>query len=144
MALHQRRLQEELQVLIDPSQERISSFLLVVFITQRKSIHNINRSRVVHSTFHVNTLINLLGDRMINLWETGLLIHWHSWYVPVPYRCLQVHRQKENKPRLSMKHLSSAFVVLCGGCCASLILFVGELIIFKMRYSSVKVNISPK
>ena len=140
MALHQRRLQEELQVFADSSQKRISCFLFVIFITQRKSIHDINRPRVKHSTCHVIILINLLGDRMITLWETGLLLHWHSWYVPVPYRCLQVRRQKVNKPRLSLKHLSSAFVVLCGGCCASLIVFMGELLSRKIRYSSVKIN----
>ena len=68
----------------------------------------------------------LLSDRIIRLHETGLPKLWESWFVQNPARCLNYAGQKPSKPRLNMKHLSSAFILLFAGYVLSGIVFLFE------------------
>ena len=66
--------------------------------------------------------------RMLRLQEAGLLDEWTNWYLPPASKCMNLNERKRI-PRLSMNHLSSAFVILIAGYVATLVAFVGEKII---------------
>ena len=65
--------------------------------------------------------------------EAGLIGEWYNWYLLSASKCMNLNERKRI-PRLSMKHLSSAFVILIAGYVASLVAFVGEKIVEKRMY----------
>ena len=65
--------------------------------------------------------------------DTGLVRHWIKSYQPSPKGCL-LEDYKKNVPAirvLTLKDLSSAFVVLLMGCALSLLVFLIEKIRYK-------------
>ena len=63
--------------------------------------------------------------RILRLRETGLVGEWEKRYVPSASKCMKINERK-GISRLSLKHLSSAFVILIGGCLISLAAFIVE------------------
>ena len=74
-------------------------------------------------------------DGRMQWWsDTGLAMHWVKKYDPPSKACL-LQDYKKNVPRirvLTLKDLSSAFVVLLLGCGVSLLVFLIEKIHFKI------------
>ena len=66
--------------------------------------------------------------RILRLRETGLLDHWEKLYVPSASKCMKIN-ERHRMPRLSIKHLSSAFIILIAGCFISLTAFITEIIV---------------
>ena len=64
--------------------------------------------------------------RILRLREAGLLSEWEKWYIPLPSKCMELNKRID-KPQLSLKHLSSAFVILIVGCVLSTIVFILEM-----------------
>ena len=77
---------------------------------------------------------------ILRLHETGLLAEWEKWYVPSVSKCMKVNERNGN-PRLSLKHLSSAFVLLVTGCLVSFVAFVAERTLVKLAilHSAIRV-----
>ena len=65
--------------------------------------------------------------RILRLKESGLLNEWGSWYIPSTLKCMELNKRNE-KPKLSIEHLSSAFVILIVGYILSAAVFVIEKI----------------
>ncbi len=71
--------------------------------------------------------------------ENGLMDHWETWFRSIPEQCLgyienKVKRTKEVKPgRISLRNLTSAFIILLIGYCLSILAFVGEYVIYFAR-----------
>ena len=76
--------------------------------------------------FFVSHFISIL-----RLHETGLLSKWEKLYAPSASQCMKINERK-GMPRLSTKHLSSAFVILIAGYLISLSAFVLEKIVEKL------------
>lgn len=69
-------------------------------------------------------LIHFLS-RTLRIHQTGLSVFWESWYAAKPWRCMEInHRAK--LPRLSIGHLSSAFLILFIGYVLSFVIFCFE------------------
>ena len=66
--------------------------------------------------------------RILRLQEAGLLVEWEKWYVPSTSKCMKIN-QRKGMPRLSIKHLSSAFIILIAGYLISLVVFVTETVV---------------
>ena len=64
-------------------------------------------------------------SRILRLIETGFVSEWKKWYVPTPSNCMEINKRVK-KPKLSIKHLSGAFVILSIGCFLSTVVFVLE------------------
>ena len=67
--------------------------------------------------------------------DTGLAMHWVKRYQPSAKGCL-LQDYKKNVPAirvLTLKDLSSAFVLLLFGCSLSLLVFLIEKIRFKIK-----------
>lgn len=64
----------------------------------------------------------------------GLQDFWETWYTPNPRECIEITHQK-NKPRLSLRHLSSAFAVLIVGMLISFVTFLLENVVSACLYS---------
>ena len=67
------------------------------------------------------------SNRIIRLQGTGLPQIWTNWFVPKSNQCVRFNT-KAAKPRLSVNHLISAFVLLAMGFGLSFIVFLFELI----------------
>ena len=74
-----------------------------------------------------NTLV-YIHYRILRLKESGLLNEWGSWYIPSTSKCMELNKRNE-KPKLSIEHLSSAFVILIVGYIISAAVFVIEKIL---------------
>ena len=72
--------------------------------------------------------------RILRLHETGLLAQWEKYYIPSTSKCMEIN-QRNGMPRLSMKHLSSAFVILIVGFLISLTALGSEILIGKIACS---------
>ena len=70
-------------------------------------------------------------NRILRITETGLRDKWISLYVPSSPKCnLKLSQQREKgKSRLTISHLSGAFVVLAAGYFLSIVVFAIEKII---------------
>ena len=67
--------------------------------------------------------------RILRLQEAGLLRgEWEKWYIPSSSKCMKVN-ELHGVPRLSLKNLSSPFIILIAGYILSFIVFVLEKII---------------
>ena len=69
--------------------------------------------------------------RTLRLQEAGLLVEWEKWYAPSASKCMKVN-ERNGIPRLSLKHLSSAFVILIASYVISLTAFAAENIVEKL------------
>lgn len=73
----------------------------------------------------------LFNDERMQWWsDTGLALHWIKSYQPPTKGCL-LQDYKKNVPSirvLTLKDLSSAFVVLLMGCALSFLVFLVEKI----------------
>ena len=70
--------------------------------------------------------------RILHLHDTGLLDLWEKWYTPSNLKCLKLN-QRRGIPRLSLGHLSSAFVILVAGYLVSMFVFLAEKLIHFQR-----------
>ena len=59
---------------------------------------------------HYFTCIRILRLREA---EAGLIAEWDKWYTPSASKCMKIN-QRNYMPRLSLKHLSSPFVIFIG------------------------------
>lgn len=84
--------------------------------------------------------LNVCSSRTLRIMQSGLNKHWDSWYIPTPRKWLIINRQ-DKIPRLSIAHLSGAFLILFAGYVLSLIAFIYEkiksVIICKTRVEKV-------
>ena len=66
--------------------------------------------------------------------DFGLFIEWGNRYVPSPSKCMELKQRDKKPPRLSIGHLSSAFVILLAGYALSILVFLIEKIahLFKL------------
>ena len=70
-----------------------------------------------------------MSFRILRLQEAGLLGgEWEKWYIPPSLKCMKVN-ELIGVPRLSLKNLSSPFIILIAGYILSFIVFVSEKII---------------
>ena len=65
--------------------------------------------------------------------ENGLKNYWDEWFRRIPPKCVEntkrVHKQQRvQNPRLSVKNLTGAFVILVIGYVFALLAFIGEKI----------------
>lgn len=65
----------------------------------------------------------------------GLIDYWNDLNFANPYQCLdkKVTKKSSSHPRLSLKNLTGAFVVLLAGYATSLIVFIIEHLVFNWR-----------
>lgn len=80
---------------------------------------------------HIHSLINITC-RILRFQQSGLTGFWESWYVPTSKRCTEINR-RDKIPRLTIGHLSSAFVILFIGYVFSLLVFFFEKLKFRFR-----------
>ena len=59
----------------------------------------------------------------------GLFYEWGKWNLPSTSKCTKVNERKEMPFRLSLKNLSSAFILLISGYLLSLVAFIAEKVI---------------
>ena len=72
----------------------------------------------------------------MELLQSGLMDHWDLWFYPIPRQCM-ANTRKGKKPdskhsAISLKNLTSAFVILSIGFSLSLLAFLCEFIIFRL------------
>lgn len=94
--------------------------------TQKLLIEGIKRSflycQIINSDCYNVTSI-------LRMQENGLLGKWVATFNPEAKECLSKNNfKKTEKPRISLKNLTSAFILLIFGICVSLIVFFLELI----------------
>jgi ionotropic glutamate receptor len=70
--------------------------------------------------------------------ETGLLEEWTNKFNPVSIECSAAltKKKKNGKPQISLKNLTSAFILLIFGICLSILVFVAELIYHRFKLHS--------
>ena len=73
-------------------------------------------------------------NRMLRMFEVGLLQKWKNQYQPKPYRCLLPSNGDKKEPsgslhRLNFQNLSGAFVIIILGCVFSILSFAIENLI---------------
>ena len=78
------------------------------------------RLEIIISLCYIFVLHPFVLLRTLRLQEAGLINEWYKRYVPSASKCMKVN-ERNNKPRLSIKHLSSPFVILATGYLLSLI-----------------------
>ena len=71
----------------------------------------------------------LLFHRILRLTDMGLILLWQRWYMPTPSKCVKLNQEEKKPPRLSIGHLSSAFVILFVGYALSLLVYLTEKIL---------------
>ena len=72
--------------------------------------------------------------RILRLQAAGLFYEWEKWNLPSASKCTKVNERREMPFRLSLKNLSSTFVLLIAGYFLSLVAFIAEkLIRFQYR-----------
>lgn len=64
--------------------------------------------------------------RILRVKSAGLLEEWEKWFTPTPFQCLKINQRDNSKRRLTLKHLSSAFVIIATGWVFSILVFVIE------------------
>ena len=67
--------------------------------------------------------------------EAGLLQEWTNKINPVSREC-SLKKKKNGKPQISLKNLTSAFILLIFGICLSILVFVAELIYHRFKLHS--------
>ncbi|XP_057374282.2 ionotropic receptor 93a-like [Daphnia carinata] len=68
-----------------------------------------------------------ISKGIIDMNGFGLIDHWVQTYQVMPHRCLsRTARKRREQPRLSLKNLTGAFVVLLTGYAVSFLVFVVE------------------
>ena len=69
--------------------------------------------------------------------EIGLLEEWTNKFNPVSRECsLKKKKKKNGNPQISLKNLTSAFILLIFGICFSFLIFVAELIYHRFKLHS--------
>ncbi len=69
--------------------------------------------------------------------QSGLLEEWTNKFNPVSIECsLKKTKKKNGNPQISLKNLTSAFILLIFGICLSILVFVAELIYHRFRLDS--------
>ena len=64
--------------------------------------------------------------RILRFAQAGLYDFWEDWHSPWPRKCMEINKKRKTASRLSLAHLSSAFLLLCIGYGISLVVFVWE------------------
>lgn len=62
--------------------------------------------------------------------QFGLIERWGKQFLAQPDECLNNYQDKPDKPRISLKNLSGAFLILLIGLATSSLIFVMEKIIY--------------
>ena len=70
------------------------------------------------------------------MYETGLLDKWKNEFNPVSKEC-SLKKKKIRNPQISLKNLTSAFILLISGICLSILIFVAGLIYHRFKLHSV-------
>lgn len=70
---------------------------------------------------------------LLILRENGLLYYWTNEFIPQPEECLNKYKEKPDRPRLTLRNLYSAFIILLAGYFLSFVIFIFEN--FFSRYS---------
>ena len=99
---------------------------------QKQSVHEDDeywvRLETIISLCYIFVLHSFVLLRTLRLQEAGLINEWYKRYVPSASKCMKVN-ERNNKPRLSIKHLSSPFVILATNYLLSLLVFIAEKLI---------------
>ncbi len=74
--------------------------------------------------------------RILRLIHAGLINEWEKWYVSIPSKCMEINKRKK-KPQLSIRHLSSPFLILIAGYLLAFAVFLLEKIAFKKDDSTI-------
>jgi len=79
--------------------------------------------------------------------QAGLIRRWEAQYRPKVRQCTEInvkHKHDKNRlSKLSIGHLSGAFVALLTGCVASLTVFIGERIVSAVKRRRHIVHVEP-
>jgi hypothetical protein len=69
--------------------------------------------------------------------ENGLLLKWKEIFNPKAAECLlKKYLKKKGKPQISVKNLTSVFILMIFGICVSLIVYFLELICHVRSFNS--------
>jgi hypothetical protein len=66
----------------------------------------------------------------LELRQFGLIQHWEKQFLPQPNDCLTNYQDIPKQPRISLKNLSGAFLILLVGLTASFFAFIVERIVY--------------
>ena len=69
-------------------------------------------------------------QRILRTREAGLVDLWESWYIPNSDKCTKIYNRDKTPQRLTLSHISGAFILLGVGCVMSLLGFLVEHIRF--------------
>ena len=100
----------------------------------------INKTFSLHILFnsYINYKLQFLFDftSILKMHETGLLEKWKNEFNPVSKECSLLKKKKIRNPQISLKNLTSAFILLLSGICLSILIFVAELIYHRFKLHS--------
>ena len=68
--------------------------------------------------------------RILELRQFGLIQHWEKQFLPQPNECATKYLEKPEKPRISLKNLSGAFLLLLVGISVAILVFIIEKIVY--------------
>ena len=75
--------------------------------------------------------------------EFGLIEHWEKKFTPQPDECFDKYKEIPDKPRISLKNLSGAFVVLVVGFAIALLVILIEKIVYYHKKNFGPAQIAP-
>lgn len=77
--------------------------------------------------------------------QFGLIQHWENQFLPQPGECFTNYQDIPKQPRISLKNLSGAFLILLVGLTTAFIAFIIEQIVYyhKQNFGSI-LNKGPK
>lgn len=69
-----------------------------------------------------------MSDRLLQLWQIGLMDHWMEQHIPYSSECLDIEKRgkEATQQRLNVAHFSGAFILWLCGFGVSLLVFVLE------------------
>ena len=70
------------------------------------------------------------GHSILELRQYGLIQHWEKNFAPQPNECATKYSEIPNKPRISLKNLSGAFLLLIVGLSIATLVFIIETIVY--------------
>ena len=68
--------------------------------------------------------------RILEMQQFGLIQHWGKQFIPQPGECRNNYQNVPEKPRISLKNLSGAFLILVVGLTLAFLAFIMEKIIY--------------
>lgn len=68
--------------------------------------------------------------RILEMAQFGFIQHWEKTFLSQPDECLTNYNDIPDKPRISLKNLSGAFLILLVGLPLALLAFIVEKIVY--------------